>query len=280
MEPLIIVKNELPVAKVVEDILLNSGKFNIPEKYRRKSIDELNKNDSFLWSVATNNTLSTISEISSPPNTPLGTPMSPDIYSSVFFEYTVETEERNINLACIDFILWERLSYQLVYPNLTLLRHNSISSSKTGSLKRIMKRFSRKSDRSNDSDTTGDVAVLSLPGLTSSNRAVNELGKDLKPVPLNSSLLLLSQTRKLVSDGAWYYDYLDCVSVVIGSFALKSNSSHGPFLCAAIVCYFRSSDFYIFLCTYFYIDFCVKEIKTLNNKQLSIALERNTHERG
>lgn len=214
MEPLIIVKNEPPVAKVVEDIVLNSGKFNIPEKYRRKSIEELNKNRSFLWSVATNNTLSTISETSSPPNTPSGTPISPDIYSSVFFEYTVETEEPNIYLACIDFILWERLAYQLVYPNLTL--HTSLSSSKTGSLKRIMRRFSRKSNQSNDSDTTTEVAVLSLPGLTSSNTVVNDLGRDIKCVPLNSSLLLLSQTRKLVPDGAWYFNYLDGVSVVLG----------------------------------------------------------------
>lgn len=161
--------------------------------------------------------------------------MSPDIYSSVFFEYTVETEEPNINLACIDFILWERLSYQLVYPNLTLLRHNSVSSSKTGSLKRIMNKFSRKSNRSNDSDTKGDVAVLSLPGLTSSNRAVNDLGKDIKFVPLNSSLLLLSQTRKLVPDGAWYFNYLDCVSVVIGHMKLCFEIK--PFAWPIFVCY-------------------------------------------
>lgn len=188
--------------------------------------------------MATNNTLSTISELSSPPNTPLGTPMSPDIYSSVFFEYTVETEQPNINLACIDFILWERLSYQLVYPNLTLLRHNSVSSSKTGSLKRIMRRFSRKSNRSNESDSKSDVAVLSLPGLTSSNRAVNDLGGDLKSVPLNSSLLLLSQTRKLVPDGAWYFNYLDCVSVVLGCTKLcfKIKLSAWPtFMCCNCV---------------------------------------------
>lgn len=224
--------------------MLNSGKFNIPEKYRRKSIDELNKNDSYLWSVVTNNALSTISEISSPSNTPLGSPMSPDIYSSVFFEYTVETEQPNINLACIDFILWERLSYQLVYPNLTLLRHNSVGSSKTGSLKRIIKRFSRKSNRSNESDSISDVAVLSLPGLTTSNRAVNDFGKDIKSVPLNSSLLLLSQTRKLIPDGAWYFNYLDCVSVVLGCTKLCFGIEifAWPILCAAIVRYFRSRD--------------------------------------
>lgn len=198
---------------MVEDIVLNSGKYKIPEKYRRKSIEDLDKNDSFLWSVVTNNALSTISETSSSPNSPLLTPLSPDnIYSSVFFEYTVETERPNINLACIDFILWERLSYQLLYPNVTLLRNNSVSSSKTGSLQRIIKKFSRKSARSNDSEAISEVAVLSLPGLTSSNKAVNDLGKDIKSVPLNPSLLLLSQTRKLLPDGAWYFNYLDSVS--------------------------------------------------------------------
>lgn len=79
-----------------------------------------------------------------------------------------------------------------------------------------MRKLSRKS-KSSDTDSKSDVAVLSLPGLTSSNKAVNDLGKDVKSVPLNSSLLLLSQTRKLLfPEGEWYFNYLDCVSVVLG----------------------------------------------------------------
>lgn len=201
------------MAQVVDHIVKNSGKYNVPEKFLVKHLDELQKNDSFLWSTVTNNTLSTISELSSPLPSPLKTPLSPDIYSSVFFEFPTEKEKPNDSLACIDFILWERLSYQHVYPNVTLLRQSSTSSSKSGSLKRLLRKFTRRS-RSSESDIKGEVAVLSLPGLTSSNKAVNDLGKEVKSVPLNSSLLLLSQTRKLLPDGAWYFNYLDGVSVV------------------------------------------------------------------
>ncbi|KAI5643315.1 spectrin repeat domain-containing protein [Phthorimaea operculella] len=210
IEPLIIQRNNPPVAKVVEYIVKNSGKFNIKEKYKQKSLSELNKNDSYLWSVVGNEELSTISEISTPPTSPLQkSPFSPDIYSSVFFEYnTKETEKPNVYLACIDFILWERLSNFQVYPNVTLLRQNSSSSSKTNSIKRVLKRLSIRK-KSNDSDTKSDVAVLSLPGLTSSSKCINDLGKEVKSVPLNSSLLLLSQTRGLLPDGAWYYDYVE-----------------------------------------------------------------------
>lgn len=167
-----------------------------------------------------NNSLSTISETSSPPLSPLKSPLSPDIYSSVFFEFTDENDKPNVCLACIDFILWERLSYQCVFPNVSLLRSKS-GSSKSSSLKRLFRKWSKRSKLS-ESDMKGEVAVLSLPGLTSSSKAVNDLGKEIKTIPLNSSLLLLSQTRNLLApEGAWYFNYLDCVSVVYGVYCMR-----------------------------------------------------------
>ncbi|KPI92466.1 Spectrin beta chain [Papilio xuthus] len=210
--------NERPVGEVVEDIIRNTGKYQISEKLKLKlqvnyQNNEASKNDSFLWSVVTNNSLSTISEMSSPPMTPLKSPLSPDIYSSVFFEYPTTHEIPDVRLSCIDFILWERLSYQLVYPNVSLIRHNSTASSKSGSIKRIMSKISKKMRLSDDSDKS-DIAVLSLPGLSSHSKTVNDLPREVKRIPLSSSLLLLFQTRKLLyPEGAWYYNYLDCFEV-------------------------------------------------------------------
>lgn len=217
-------KHERPVSQIVEDIITDSNKFQIPEKIKARvlSINYANnqrKNDSYLWSVSmanNHNSLSTISETSSTPNSPPTSPMmSPEIYSSVFFEFPDQAEKANEYLACVDLILWERLSYQNVYPNVSLLRYKSNSSSKS-SLKRFIRKWSKKSKPS-DSDIKGEVAVLSLPGLTSSSKAINDLGKEVKSIPLGSSLLLLSQTRTLLfPEGAWYYNYLDSVSVVFG----------------------------------------------------------------
>lgn len=148
---------------------------------------------------------------------PLKSPLSPEIYSSIFFEYNQDNDMSNDKLATIDFMLWERLSYQNVYPNVSLLRptrSQSESSSKSGSIKGFMKRLSWRKKSDSDNNHKGEVAVLSLPGLTSSTKAVNDLGKEVKTVPLSSSLLLLSQTRSLLyPEGAWYYNYLDSVSV-------------------------------------------------------------------
>ncbi|KPJ12141.1 Spectrin beta chain, brain 1 [Papilio machaon] len=210
--------NIRPVGDVVEDIIRNTGKYQISEKLKLKlhvnyQNNEASKNDSFLWSVVTNNSLSTISEISSPPMTPLKSPLSPEIYSSVFFEYPFTYEKPDIRLSCIDFILWERLSYQLVYPNVSLIRHNSTVSSKSGSIKRIISKISKKIRLSDDSDKS-EIAVLSLPGLSSHSKTVNDLPREVKHIPLSSSLLLLFQTRKLLfPEGAWYYNYLDCFEV-------------------------------------------------------------------
>ncbi|XP_050549982.1 spectrin beta chain isoform X5 [Spodoptera frugiperda] len=210
-------KNERPVSQVVEEIITDSNKFNIPEKIKARTLNinyanNQKKNDSYLWSPNNkNNSLSTISETSSAPNSPLMSPMSPEIYSSVFFEFPDQTEKANEYLACIDLILWERLSYLNVYPNVSLLRHKSNSSSKS-SLKRFIRKWSKKAKAEND--VKGEVAVLSLPGLTSSSKAINDLGKEVKSIPLSSSLLLLAQTRNLLCpDGAWYYNYLDSFEV-------------------------------------------------------------------
>lgn len=150
--------------------------------------------------------------------TPLKTPLSPEIYSSVFFEFTNDSENPHINLACIDLILWERLSYQLIYPNVSLLRSKSGSSSKSNSLKRLIRKLSKRVRSFGENDITGEVGVLSLPGITNSNsKVVNDLGKEVKSIPLKSSLLLLTQTRNfLAPEGAWYFNYLDCVSVMFG----------------------------------------------------------------
>nr|XP_034832695.1 spectrin beta chain isoform X2 [Maniola hyperantus] len=204
-----------PVGDVVYEIINTTEKFKLPEKFARKRNMQINysqvplqKNDSYLWPVVTSNSLSTISENSSPPTTPLKAPLSPEIYSSVFFEYTLENEQRNDRLSCIDFILWERLSYQQVTPNVSLLRRHSETSSRS-SIKGLIKRLSWRK-KSSDSEHKSEVAVLSLPGLTSSSKVVNDLGKDVKSVPLSSSLLLLSQTRSLLfPEGEWYYNYLD-----------------------------------------------------------------------
>ncbi|XP_013135409.1 PREDICTED: uncharacterized protein LOC106100890 isoform X2 [Papilio polytes] len=210
--------NERPVGEVVEDIIRNTGKYQIPEKLKLKlhvnyQNNEASKNDSYLWSVVTNNSLSTISEISSPPMTPLKSPLSPEIYSSVFFEYPTTHEKPDVRLLCIDFILWERLSYQLVYPNVTMVRHNSTASSKSGSIKRIMSKISKKIRLSDDSEKS-EIAVLSLPGLSSPSKTVSDLPREVKRIPLSSTLLLLSQTRKLLfPEGVWYYNYLDCFEV-------------------------------------------------------------------
>lgn len=148
--------------------------------------------------------------------TPLKSPLSPEIYSSVFFEYTSNSEKPDDRLACIDFILWERLSCQFVYPNISLCRQNSAASSKSGSIKRIIHKLSKRK-KSSDAEGKGDIAVLSLQGLSTSSRTVSSLSSEVKNIPLTSSLLLLSQTRKLLfPDGAWYYNYLDCVSPVDG----------------------------------------------------------------
>jgi hypothetical protein len=205
---------------VVQEIIVSSDKYNPPEKFKRiLKLDYSNckKNDSHLWSTVTTNSLSTISETSSPPQSPLYSPMSPEIYSPVFFEYTHKTEQSNEFLSCINFILWERLSYQNVFPNVSLLRRRSDSSSRSGSIKRIINKLSKR-NRSSDSDSKSEVAVLSMPTLTGSTNTINDLGKDVKSIPLNSSLLLLSQTRSLLyPDGAWYFNYLDGVSVVFWS---------------------------------------------------------------
>lgn len=222
-------KNERPDSEIVEDIITDSNKFNLPEKIKARvlSINYANnqrRNHSYLWPVSqNNNSLSTISETSSASNSPLpsmpSSPLSPEqLYSSVFFEFPEQTEHANEYLACIDFILWERLSYQNVHPNVSLLRHKSNSSSKS-SLKRFIRKWSKKEKRSksSDSDIKGEVAVLSLPGLTGTAKTTNDLGKEVKSIPLGSSILLLSQTRNLlVPEGVWYYNYLDCVSVVFG----------------------------------------------------------------
>ncbi|XP_050344038.1 spectrin beta chain isoform X6 [Nymphalis io] len=211
-----------PVGEVVYDIINTNDRFKLPEKFNKRSLNlnysqkPVTKNDSYLWSVVTNNSLSTISETSSPPMSPLRGPLSPEIYSSIFFEYTSENDRSNEKLSSIDFLLWERLSYQHVYPNVSLLRparSHSESSSKSGSIKGLMKRLSRRK-KSIDSEQKADIAVLSLPGLTSSMKAVNDLGKEVKVIPLSSSLLLLSQTRSLLfPEGAWYYNYLDSFEV-------------------------------------------------------------------
>lgn len=213
-------KNERPVSQIVEEIITDSNKFNIPDKIKARVLNinyanNQRKNDSYLWSVSmakNHNSLSTISE-DSVPNSPLMSPTSPEIYSSVFFEFPDQVEKANEYLACVDLILWERLSYLNVYPNVSLLRHKSNSSSKS-SLKRFIRKWSKKVKP--ESDIKGEVAVLSLPGLTSSSKAINDLGKEVKSIPLSSSLLLLSQTRNLLfPDGAWYYNYLDSVSLVL-----------------------------------------------------------------
>ncbi|XP_068631437.1 uncharacterized protein [Battus philenor] len=209
-----------PVGEIVERIIRNSERYQIPEKVKLKlqahcQNKEMAKNDSFLWSVVTNNSLSTISEISSPPMTPLKSPLSPEIYSSVFFEFFPSNEKPNERLASIDFILWERLSYQLVYPNISLIRQNSVTSSKSGSIKRIIKKFSKKK-RHSDGEVKCEIAKLSLSGLSTSS-AAGDLTTEVKNIPLTSSLVLLSQTRKLLfPEGAWYFNYLDCVSLVVG----------------------------------------------------------------
>lgn len=66
--------------------------------------------------------------------------------------------------------------------------------------------------KSSSSENKSEVAVLSLPGLTSSDKAINDLGKEIKSVPLSPSLLLLSQTKNILPEAAWYYNYLDSVS--------------------------------------------------------------------
>lgn len=210
-----------PVGDVVCEIINTSDKFKLPEKITTRKMQinyseiPLKKNDSYLWPVATNNSLSTISETSSAPMTPSKAPLSPEIYSSVFFEYTPENEQRNDSLSCVDFILWERLSYQHVVPNVSVLTRHSSNSSRT-SIKSLIKRMSWRK-KSSDSEHKSEVAVLSLPGLTSSSRVVNDLGKEVKSVPLSSSLLLLSQTRSLLyPEGEWYYNYLDRVSLADG----------------------------------------------------------------
>uniref|UniRef100_A0A2A4JKU8 Spectrin beta chain, non-erythrocytic 2 n=1 Tax=Heliothis virescens TaxID=7102 RepID=A0A2A4JKU8_HELVI len=219
-------KNERPVSQIVEEIITDSNKFNLPDKIKARVLNinyanNQRKNDSYLWSVANHNSLSTISE-DSVPNSPLMSPTSPEIYSSVFFEFPDQVEKANEYLACIDLILWERLSYLNVYPNVSLLRHKSNSSSKS-SLKRFIRKWSKKVKP--ESDIKGEVAVLSLPGLTSSSKAINDLGKEVKSIPLSSSLLLLSQTRNLLfPDGAWYYNYLDSVSVVLVLHVLRLSA--------------------------------------------------------
>lgn len=210
-----------PVGDVVYEIIQTNDKLKIPEKYLQKRNLNINynkpmKNDSHLWAVVNNNSLSTISETSSPPMSPLKSPLSPEIYTSIFFEYTAETEKPDEKFASIDLILWERLSYQHVYPNVSILRRvrtQSESSSKSGSIKGIFKRLSKRRT-STDSEAISEVAVLSMPGLTSSMKRINDLGKEVKSIPLSSSISLLSQTRGLLfPDAAWYYDYLDGVSV-------------------------------------------------------------------
>ncbi|KAF9819116.1 hypothetical protein SFRURICE_000781 [Spodoptera frugiperda] len=122
-------KNERPVSQVVEEIITDSNKFNIPEKIKARTLNinyanNQKKNDSYLWSPNNkNNSLSTISETSS------------------------------ARLASLLIERWMRF----------------------------------------------------------------DLGKEVKSIPLSSSLLLLAQTRNLLCpDGAWYYNYLDSVSVVFG----------------------------------------------------------------
>ncbi|XP_062529701.1 spectrin beta chain isoform X2 [Bombyx mori] len=196
------------VGEVVREIIINSGKYQLPEKFKVKivnsdsSSNSIKKNESFLWNVA-RNSLSTISESSSAPMSPA----TPDIYSSVFFMYTNAREKSDDRLSCIDFILWDRLFYQGVYPNVSLLR--SKSSSSKSSIKRVFKRLSKKI-KPVDSELSGEVAVLSLPGLSESNDVINDLGKEVKNIPLSSSLPLLSQTRHFIGpEGAWYFNYLD-----------------------------------------------------------------------
>ncbi|KAI8432350.1 hypothetical protein MSG28_004761 [Choristoneura fumiferana] len=213
--------NEPPVGAVVKEIIHKSGKYKMTEQIqpRQLTLDfskQFAPNDSYLWTKVGNNSLSTISEFSSPPISPLKrNTLTPDIYSSVFFEYPAESENNpcSISLSCIDFILWERLSSLHIFPNVSLLRHASSSSSKSGSIKRFFRKWSRKS-KTPEPDSVSDVAVLSLPGLTSSNKAVNDLGKDVKTIPLNSSLILLAQTRTLLyPEAEWYYTYLDSFEV-------------------------------------------------------------------
>lgn len=219
LPPKIVGVKTRPVAQVVKEIISDTDRYQIPEKFKARTLNINNskpllKNDSYLWSTGSvKNSLSTISETSSPPMSPLKTPLTADIYSSVFFEFPDVVEKPSIYLACIDFILWEKLSYCNVYPNVSLLKQRGSSSSMTQTLKRIIRKWSRRS-KSTGSDNKGEVGVLSIPGLTSSDKAVNDLGKEVKSVPLNPSLLLLSQTRNLLSsDAAWYYEYLKRVSV-------------------------------------------------------------------
>lgn len=211
-----------PVGEVVCEIINTNDRFQLPEKFQKRNLNidykakPVSKNDSYLWTAVTNNSLSTISETSSPPMSPL---KSPELYTSIFFEYpAAESEKRDERFASIDLILWERLSYLQVYPNVSLLRRvraPSDSSSKSGSIVGIFKRLSKRS-KSVDSEALSEVAVLSLPGLTSSLKQINDLGKDVKFIPLASSISLLAQTRSLLfPEGAWYYNYLDGVSLVM-----------------------------------------------------------------
>lgn len=164
---------------------------------------------------------------------PLKTPLSDDIFSSIFFEFGTDVEEPNEKLACVEFILWQRLSCLNVYPNVSLLRRHSNSSSKSSnSIKKLIRRLSRKKKIIVDND----VAVLSLPGLTSSAKDISDADKEVKavkPVPLSSSLLLLNQTRNLLSpEGAWYYDYIDNVSCAVG-FSMRLNTA-AIFVCILV----------------------------------------------
>lgn len=219
LPPKIVGMKTRPVAQVVKEIISDSDKYQIPQKFKAKTLNinyskPMVKNDSYLWSTGSvKNSLSTISETSSPPMSPPTSPLTADIYSSVFFEFPDVTEKPDIALACIDFILWEKLSYCNVYPNVSLLRQRGSNASLSKTLKRLVRKWSRRS-KSTGSENKGEVGVLSIPGLTSSDKAINDLGKEVKSVPLNPSLLLLSQTRNLLPpDAAWYFEYLKCVSV-------------------------------------------------------------------
>lgn len=151
------------------------------------------KNDSYLWSRRNKSSVSSLSETST-------IPLSP-IYTSVFFEYSNREQINDLKLTCIDFILWQRLSYQFIYPNVIVHRHNSSASSKSGSL--------IKNRNKSKNATDCEVAELSFSSL---NKTFNDFG-DLLNIPLESSLVLLSRTRNAIPDAAWYFNYLDSVSV-------------------------------------------------------------------
>lgn len=202
-------KTNEPIGVIVENIIRNCDKFYDINNFKFKthtstgtpicypynmsndSDSRLKKNESFLWSQKTasaKQSLSTDSELSTPG------PVSPDINTPVFFEYNLKNKKDEIKLWCINFILWERLSCQFTYPILSSHKYRKNSNS-------------NKVSRNNR-------YILQLSPIRN-NESVNMSSKDVKMPPLTHYLILLSQARPLLNpDGAWYFNYLDGVSVI------------------------------------------------------------------